>query len=229
MTLPRILIAPHARELDTVLGRLRASIVYDQYFAKLVAAGAQPLVAWAGSPDLEDLLASADGALLIGGGDVAPGRFGLAAEASAVDEPRDAFETALVLGAKALGTPLLGVCRGAQVLNVALGGSLREVTGHVQPGDLAQPSHGVELVGGTRTAQIAGAPALEVNSFHRWAPGVLGDGLVASAVGGGAVEALEFAGDWWALGLQWHPELLHDPPSQRVFDAFVAAAEASTT
>lgn len=226
---PRIVIVPHARELDTVLGRLRASLVYDEYFAKLVAAGAQPLVAWAGSPHLEDLLALADGALLIGGGDVAPERFGLATEGSAVDEPRDAFETALVLGAKAQRKPVLGVCRGAQVLNVALGGSLHEVDGHQQPGDLAQPSHSVEVVSGTRTAQIAGAPALRVNSFHRWAPDVLGDGLVASAVGGGAVEALEFAGDWWALGLQWHPELLDDPRSQRVFDTFVAAAEASTT
>lgn len=226
MTLPRIVIVPHARELDTVLGRLRASIVYDRYFAKLVAAGAQPLVAWAGSPHLEDLLTLADGALLIGGGDVAPERFGLAAEASGIDEPRDAFETDLVLGAKAQGKPVLGVCRGAQVLNVALGGSLREVAGHVQPGDLARPSHAVEVVGGTRVARIAGTPELDVNSFHRWAPDALGDGLVASAVGGAAVEALEFAGDWWAVGLQWHPELLDDPPSQRVFDAFVAAAEA---
>ena len=131
MTRPRIVIAPHARELDTVLGRLRASIVYDQYFAKLVAAGAQPLVTWAGSPDVEDLVAHAAGVLLIGGGDVAPERFGLAAEGSAVDERRDAFETELVHAAKARGTPVLGVCRGAQVLNVALGGTLREVDAHV--------------------------------------------------------------------------------------------------
>jgi putative glutamine amidotransferase len=227
VTRPRIVIAPHARELDTPLGRLRASIVYDEYFTKLVAAGAQPLVAWAGSPDVDDLLAVADGALLMGGGDVAPERFGLAAEGSAVDEPRDAFELGFVLRAKAQGKPVLGVCRGAQVLNVALGGTLREVDGHQQPGDLAQPGHAIEVVEGTHVAHITGTAELEVNSFHRWAPDALGDGLVASAFGSGAVEALEFAGDWWALGLQWHPELLDDPSSQRVFDAFVAAVEAS--
>jgi putative glutamine amidotransferase len=224
VTLPRIVIAPHARDLDTVLGRLRASIVYDQYFAKLVAAGAQPLVTWAGSPDLEDLVDGAAGVLLMGGGDVAPERFGLTADGSAVDERRDDFETRLVELARSQGKPLLGVCRGAQVLNVALGGTLREVEGHVQAGDLAQPSHAIEIHAGTRLARIAGSPGLEVNSSHRWAPDAIGRGLVVSGAGAGVVEAVESAGDWWALGLQWHVELLDDPPSQRVFDAFVAEA-----
>ena len=138
-----------------MLGRLRASIVYDQYFAKLVAAGAQPLVTWAGSPDLDDLVDGAAGVLLIGGGDVAPELFGLAAEGSAVDERRDALETS-----------------------------------------------------------------------HRWVPDALGQGLVVSATGAGVIEAVELDGDWWALGVQWHAELLEDPVSQRRFDAFVAEAGA---
>jgi len=209
-----------------VLGRLCASIVYEQYFAKLVTAGAQPLVTWSGAPDLEDLVADAAGALLIGGGDVAPERFGLVAEGSAVDERRDAFETSLVLLAKARGKPVLGVCRGAQVLNVALGGTLRQVDGHVQAGDLGQPAHAVAVVAGTRLAEIAGEPELQVNSSHRWAPDGLGRGLVVSGAAAETIEAVESAGEWWAVGLQWHVELLDDPPSQRVFDAFVA--EAST-
>lgn len=224
MTLPRIVIAPHARDLDTVLGRLRASIVYEQYFAKLVAAGAQPLVAWAGVHDVEDLVAGAAGVLLIGGGDVAPERFGLVVEGSAVDERRDAFETSLVHLAKAQGKPVLGVCRGAQVLNVALGGTLREVGGHVQAGELTEASHAVDVAPGTRLAQIVGAPALEVNSSHRWAPDALGRDLVASGTAAGVIEAVESDERWWAVGIQWHVELLDDPPSQRVFDAFVAEA-----
>jgi putative glutamine amidotransferase len=113
------------------------------------------------------------------------------------------------------------------VLNVALGGTLREVDAHVQADDLARPSHPVEIVPGSRLAAIAGAPALDVNSSHRWVPEALGEGLVVSGTSDGVIEAIESAGGWWALGLQWHVELLDDPPSQRVFDAFVAAASGS--
>jgi putative glutamine amidotransferase len=220
---PRILVAPHVRELDTVLGQLHATIVYDRYVEKIVVAGGQPLAAWPGSPDIDDLVVGADGVLLIGGGDVAPERFGLASEGAAVNHQRDEFETRLVLAARARAKPVLGVCRGAQVLNVALGGTLREVEGHRQEGDLTRPSHSVHVVKGTRLAEIVGVPELEVNSFHRWAPDALGQGLHVAGTGAGEIEGIEFDGDWWALGVQWHVELLDDPASQCVFDALVAA------
>jgi putative glutamine amidotransferase len=200
VTRPRILIAPHARELDTVLGQLHASIVYDRYLEKIVVAGAQPLTAWPGTPDVDDLVAVADGVLLIGGGDVAPERFG--------------------------GKPVLGVCRGAQVLNVALGGTLRKVGGHRQESDLTQPSHSVQIVEGTRFAEAVGTRELEVNSFHNWAPDALGRRLHVAGTSADVIEGLEFDGGWWGLGVQWHLELLDDPASQRVFDALVAAAVA---
>ena len=146
-----------------------------------------------------------------------------------MDELRDEFETRLVRAASAHAKPLLGVCRGAQVLNVALGGTLREVDGHRQAGDLARPSHSVQLVDGTRLAHIVEAAELDVNSFHCWAPDALGQGLVVASTGADAIEGIEFAGDWWALGVQWHVELLDTPASQQVFDAFVAAAEAGTS
>jgi putative glutamine amidotransferase len=221
----RVVIAPHARDLDTALGPLHVSLVYDQFFSLIVAAGGQPLTAWAGSPDVDDLLDVADGVLLIGGGDVAPERFGLAAEADALDARRDEFETRLVLGARGRGTPVLGVCRGAQMLNVALGGTLRRVAGHRQDTDLSEPTHAVEITAGTRLTGIAGTDELAVNSFHSWAPDELGDGLRGSgAASDGVVEGFESDGPWWALGIQWHLELLDDPASQRVFDALVAEA-----
>ena len=228
MTRPRIVVAPHARDLDTVLGRLRASIVYDQYCEKIVAAGGQPLVAWPGSPDVDDLVAAADAIVLIGGGDVAPGRFGMAAEASAVDHVRDEFETRLVLTAKEHATPVLGVCRGAQILNVALGGTLREVEGHRQAGDLTRPFHSVSVVGETRLSEIVGASELEVNSFHVWAPAALGRGLRPSGTAADVTEGIEYDGAWWALGVQWHVELLDDPAGQALFDALVAAATSAS-
>lgn len=226
MTLPRILIAPHARELETPLGRLHASIVYDQFFGLLTAAGGLPLVAWAGTLGVDDLLAVADGVLLIGGGDVAPERFGLALEASGLDHRRDEFETRLVHGARARGTPLLAVCRGCQMLNVALGGTLRRVEGHRQEAELATPTHAVELEPGSRLAAATGELGIDVNSFHDWAAGELGAGLRVVAAAGEVAEAIEYEDGWWALGVQWHLELLDDPVSQRLFDAFVAAARA---
>lgn len=126
---PRILVAPHVRELCTALGRLRASIVYDEYLEQIAAARGQPLTACPGSPDVDDVLAGADGALLIGGGDVAPECFGLAADGHAVDRDRDEFETRLVLAARTREQPLLGVCGGAQLLNVALSGTFQRVDG----------------------------------------------------------------------------------------------------
>ncbi len=216
MTRPRILIAPHARELETPLGRLHASIVYERVFAPLAAAGAQPLVAWAGTRDVDGVLALADGVLLIGGGDIAPERFGLAAEAAGVDPRRDEFETQLALGARALGLPVLAVCRGCQLLNVALGGTLVRVEGHRQEAELALATHEVEVEPGTRLAAAAGATRLDVNSFHVWAAGRLGEGVRVTARAGEVIEA---------LGVQWHAELLDDSASLRLFEAFVRAAE----
>lgn len=209
-----------------MLGRLRASIVYDRFCGMIVSAGGQPLTAWPRSPDVGDLVAVADGLVLIGGGDVAPERFGLSADAAAVDYVRDEFEERLVLAARDGAKPLLGVCRGAQMLNVALGGTLRRVEGHRQTGDLARPSHAVRVVEGTRLAEIVGAPGLEVNSFHDWAPDRLGEGMHVVCTAGDVTEGIESKGDWWALGLQWHAELLYGSTSQRMFDALVAAVVA---
>lgn len=222
---PKILVAPHVRVLDTPLGRLRGAIVYDRYLDRIVAAGGEPLIAWTGSADPEGLVALADGVALVGGGDVEPATFGVDAEGEGVDAQRDAFERRLVAAAHASGTPLLGLCRGCQVLNVARGGTLELLDGHRQDGDLATPSHAVEVVPGSRLAAALGTDRIEANSFHRWVAGALGEGLTPSAhSASGHVEGLESSDGWWALGIQWHAELLDDRASQRVFDALVAQA-----
>ena len=184
MTLPRILIAPHARELETPLGRLHASIVYDQFFGLLTAAGGLPLVAWAGTPGVDDLLALADGVLLIGGGDVAPDRFGLAAEAAGLDRRRDDFETRLVhrrageRHATARGLPGLPDAerRARRHAAAGRGAPPGESLAHRDPrgrGRARKPSRG----GG-------GGARLDVNSFHDWAAGELGAGLRVVAEAG---------------------------------------------
>jgi putative glutamine amidotransferase len=224
VTRPFVLIAPHTRELDTVLGKLRTSLVYDRYSERIDQAGGEPLIAWPGSGSIDDLLDRADAALLVGGGDVDPERFRSRAEAEAVDGLRDEFEIGLVLACRRRGMPLLGVCRGAQVINVALGGTLRRVDGHRQTRALSEPTHAVTIHPSSRLAQLVGLQELEVNSFHRWAPDALGEGLREVArTSNGLIEALEYGDDWWAVGVQWHPELLEHESSQRLFDGVVAS------
>ncbi len=224
MTPPRIIVAPHVRELDTPLGRLRAAILYDRFGELITAAGGQPLAAWPGTPAVEDLATLADGVVLVGGGDVAPERFGMEAPGDAVDPVRDEFEVRLVLAARARATPLLGVCRGAQLLNVALGGTLRRVDGHRQTEPLVRATHRVSVVEGTRLAAVLGTVELEVNSFHDWTADRLGAGLRASASAGTVTEGIEVE-DWWALGVQWHLELLEDEAGARAFAALVGEAQ----
>lgn len=89
---------------------------------------------------------------------------------------------------------------------------------------MSRPSHAVQLVEGTRLAATVGALELDVDSFHRWSPDALGRGLRVAATSDGAIEGLEFEGARWALGVQWHLELLDDSVSARVFGALVAAA-----
>lgn len=223
MARPVILIAPHRRELDTVLGRLNSSIVYDAFPDHLSRAGADSLVAWPGSDAVNHLVARADGVMLVGGGDVKPARFGSPEDGEGVDDVRDEFELRLIEECRRRGMPLLTLCRGAQILNVAFGGTLTRVDGHRQATDLSHASHAVMIDEGSRLGDLLGRD-LKVNSFHRWAVERPGEGLkVTARAEDGVVEAFEAATDWWALGIQWHAELLDEPSSRTLFGAFVAA------
>jgi putative glutamine amidotransferase len=180
-----------------------------------------------------------DGLLLAGGGDVAPARYGAGPHpaVAGVSAERDETELALARWAAAEGKPLLGICRGAQVLNVALGGTLyADLSEH--PGALRHTylaaeggfelrAHPVAVSGASRLGRLLGGPAaLAVNSLHHQACRALAPGLVAAAVApDGVVEAVELPEHPFALAVQWHPECLAaEPESVRLFAGLVAAS-----
>jgi len=202
------------------------------YLRAIEAAGGLPVVL---PPigDVEAILGRLDAVCLSGGPDLDPAAYGACerhAELGQTEPELDAFELALARAADRSGLPLLGICRGAQALNVARGGTLHQhLPGHRQTAAGTQPTHAVEIVAGTRLALIAGAGALDVNSFHHQAVAALGHGLrVAARAADGTVEAIEAPGSRFVLGVQWHVEgLVGEPRHRPVFEALIAAAQAA--
>lgn len=179
-------------------------------------------------PDAPERAAAAvariDGLVIAGGPDVDPARYG--AECSPLTGPpapeRDAWELALVEAALAAGVPLLGICRGMQLLNVALGGTLvQHLDGHAEVVGVFG-RHPVKPVPGTLYGGLV-PEEVTVATYHHQAVERLGEGLVPSAYAAdGTVEAVELPADrGWVLGVQWHPERDEDP---RVMRALVEAA-----
>lgn len=187
---------------------------------------------------LERLGREISGLLLTGGGDVEPARFGEAPHATLYDvaPARDTIETSALHLALERGLPVLAVCRGIQILNVALGGSLFQDVAtepgtqlpHSQAEPRDQPTHKVKVKPGSRLAQSLGTDELEVNSLHHQAVKALGAGLAAVAwAPDQIVEGVELTDpERLVLGVQWHPEELvgHSEPARRLFSALVAAA-----
>jgi putative glutamine amidotransferase len=205
------------------------------YMRAVDAAGGLPVVlppvALEGVPTLIERL---DGICLSGGPDLDPDAYG--AETRHPDlrptEPTlDAFELAVARAADAAGLPLLGICRGAQALNVARGGTLHQhVAGHRQAAMGTVRTHSVAIAPDSLLASIAGGVELEVNSFHHQAVDLPGAGLrvVAHAVDGTA-EAIEDRSRELFLGVQWHAESLADRPEHgALFGALVHAAAGGT-
>jgi putative glutamine amidotransferase len=204
------------------------------YLQAIERAGAVPVVLPPCVSDLEALISRLDGVCLSGGPDLDPEAYGSRerhAELGPTEPSLDAFELALARAALERGMPLLGICRGAQALNVACGGTLHQhLPGHRQSDPGCTTSHEVEVLPRTRLAGLIGAGVHAVNSFHHQAVDRVPDGFAVTArAPDDTVEAIERTGDGgWAVGVQWHQEYMwqHDARHERPFAALVAAARA---
>jgi putative glutamine amidotransferase len=211
----------------------------DDYVRAVEKAGGLPIVLAPGRPeDAAELLSRLDGLLMTGGADVDPGLYGEEPHETVtrIIPERDAFEIALCQGALGKDQPLLAICRGQQVLNVATGGTLvqdipSQVVGahdHDPPKERWETAHPVRILPRTRLREILERETIEVNSFHHQAVRDLGQGLVVSAesTADGVIEGIEIPGRRLAVGVQWHPEAFWDRPHdfQPLFEALVKAS-----
>lgn len=213
------------------------------YVEAVRRAGGIPVLIPAGEPHVAALLERLDGLILAGGGDIDPELYqGTRHETLyMIDPERDATELALARQVAANGKPTLGICRGIQVINVALGGTLiehlpDEVNGEIAhrnppptPADISSHTqHELQLTAESRLAHILEVTQLSSASWHHQALRRVARELqVVAQAEDGTVEAVELPGHPWLIAVQWHPEITagEDPVQQRLFDLFVQAAQ----
>ena len=224
------------RSAEGVPNRPHAALKQD-YLDAVAGAGAIPVVIAPEATAAADLIMSrVDGLMLVGGVDVHPTNYGesILNDTVTPGPERDALELALLQSAFKRDVPVLAICRGHQVLNVACGGTLwqdlpaqrPDGLGHSQRGDPHSAGHELQVAEGSLLHRIVGSARLSTNSFHHQAIRRIGQGLQATAwTSDGLVEAVEDPAHRFVLGVQWHPEeMLDSAPHRALFKAFVQAA-----
>jgi putative glutamine amidotransferase len=219
-------------------------VMSQRYILTLTAAGAIPwLIPLVDDDTLRGVYEQLDAVFLPGGADIDPATYGADPHplCDKTDRERDRVEVALARWALEDEKPVLGVCRGMQLINVAAGGSLYQDLAEELPGALKHDyfpfrgqsytrdflAHEVRVTEGTRLAQLMGAGPLRVNSMHHQGVKTLGHGLLPTAVApDGLIEAIEGDRDGYLVAVQWHPEALtdNDPRTRAMFSDFIAAA-----
>lgn len=231
---PLIGISAYCEQARWGVWEAQAMVLPRRYADRVSAAGGIPVLL-PPVPGIEDSLARLDGLMLSGGGDIDPARYRAepAPQVTSVREERDTAEFALLAAAMSRHLPVLGICRGMQVINVARGGSLHQhlpdVVGHdghaPVPGSFG--THVVHVASGSRVGEILGHAEIDAPistpTHHHQAVDQLGDGLIPTAwAADGTIEAVEATNrDEFLIAVQWHPEQGTDP---RLFRALIDAA-----
>ncbi len=228
---PVIGITTYAQEASWGVWRLPAALIPLAYVEAVEQAGGRPVLVPPSEEGVEETIHALDGIVFSGGADVDPAHYGADAhpETDSPQAQRDAGELALLRSALERDLPVLAVCRGFQLLNVARGGDLvqhlPEAVGHDAhkeiPGTFSR--HPVDVKEGTRLASLIGARS-DVASHHHQALGQVGEGLAETAwAQDGTLEAVEDPSRRFAVGVQWHPEAGED---QALFEGLVREARA---
>ena len=234
---PLVGITSWKRTLDTFYGPDNLQTLSSHYTGSVEAAGMTPIMFPSSSDPSEAprLVSTVDGVIVSGGDDLDPETYGEAnTHSTKVSAAADRFELAVVAACRDQGKPLLAICRGLQTLNVAMGGTLsQEVTSPGGTHDLisddhevmSERRHVVRFEPGAILSRLYDGDEAKVNTLHHQGIGRLGADLVVEGrTDDGLVEAARYDGDWWALGVQWHPERL-DGEHQEIFAAFRQAIE----
>lgn len=224
-------------------GTFRLHTLNENYSRAVIASGVIAMMLPSNNTDIDSLLDRLDGVIITGGGDIAPSEYGHAPheKSEGIDAERDAFEMAIAREALRRDMPLLGICRGLQILNVALGGTMVQDIPALLPEsqEHAQQSlkihheeffHTVTLAEGEHPLrQMAKGDTLEVNSFHHQCIGDVADVLeVMARTDDGVIEAVYHPGVTFGMAVQWHPEMVQhkDDEHAAIFASLVDAAGA---
>ena len=217
-----------------------AMYLNEAYVQAVLQNGGAPVLIPLGLPEsiLSEILTRVDGVIFSGGGDADPAIYNSQKhpKVAGVDKDRDRVELALFQDVLKTEKPFLGICRGFQVLNIALGGTLYEDILDQHPGGMRHswhpefardyPAHPVQVLEESRLAKILGSPLVEVNSMHHQGIRKLAPRLKATAFApDGIIEGVELNEHPFCLAVQWHPEAMQAVPQMRqIFQAFVQAS-----